>query len=352
MTRLTKEIVIGAVKIGAGNPVAVQSMTNTDTADVEATVKQIEALQNAGCEIIRCTANNMESAKAFSKIKERISIPIVADIHFDYRLAIEAIENGSDKIRINPGNIGSKERVKKVVDCAKAHKIPIRIGVNSGSIEKELLAEYSNTAKAMVQSALNNVSMLENMGMYDIVVSLKASDVVKTIEACTAFDKISDYPQHIGITEAGTLEQGLIKSGVGIGSLLLDGIGDTIRISLSGDPVAEVRAAWDLLNACGLRRRGVEIISCPTCGRTCIEVESLARLVRNEFADVSQHIKVAVMGCVVNGPGEAKEADIGIAGGKEDSVIFKDGAIIAKVKNEDALNALKKEIIKIFKSKG
>lgn len=344
MTRRTKEILIGDVAIGAGNPVAVQSMTNTNTADVDATVSQILALQKAGCEIVRATANNEESALAFSKIKSKIDIPLVADIHFDYRLAVLAIENGADKIRINPGNIGSKERVKKVVDCAKEHNIPIRIGVNSGSIEKELLQTHGNTALAMVKSAKSHIALLEDMGFYDIVVSLKASDVVKTIEACTEFDKISDYPQHIGITEAGTLEQGLVKSSVGIGSLLLLGIGDTIRISLSGAPVVEVRAAWDLLNACGLRHRGVEIISCPTCGRTCIEVERLATIVKDEFADMKEHIKVAVMGCVVNGPGEAKEADIGIAGGNDYSVIFRDGKIIAKVKNEDALEALRKEI--------
>ncbi len=346
MTRHTKEISIGNVKIGGGNPVAVQSMTNTDTADVEATVTQIQALQKAGCEIVRATANNEKSAKAFSKIKAKIDIPIVADIHFDYRLALLAIENGADKIRINPGNIGGKDRVKQVADCAKAHGIPIRVGVNSGSLEKELLREYGNTSEAMVKSAIERVSMLESIGFYDIVVSLKGSDVVKTVKASTEFDKVSDYPQHLGITEAGTLEQGLIKSGAGIGSLLLRGIGDTIRISLSGDPVKEVRAAWDLLNACGYRKRGIEIISCPTCGRTCIEVEKLARLVRDEFSDVKEHIKVAVMGCVVNGPGEAREADVGIAGGKEHSVIFKDGEIIAKISNEDAISKLKEEIIK------
>jgi (E)-4-hydroxy-3-methylbut-2-enyl-diphosphate synthase len=293
---------------------------------------------------VRCTANNEQSAKAFSKIKDRVDIPLVADIHFDYKLAILAIESGADKIRINPGNIGKKERVKKVVDCAKTHGIPIRVGVNSGSLEKDLLKEFGSTSDAMVKSALGHVNMLENMGFYDIVVSLKGSDVVKTVKACRVFDEVSDYPQHLGITEAGTLEQGLIKSGAGIGSLLLDGIGDTIRISLSGDPVREVRAAWDLLNACGLRKRGVEIISCPTCGRTCIDVENLAQLVKDEFADIPQYIKVAVMGCVVNGPGEAREADIGIAGGNE--YLFEDGDIIAKIKNEDALNALKARILK------
>ncbi len=346
MTRHTKEIAIGSVKIGGGNPVAVQSMTNTDTADVEATIAQIQALQNAGCEIVRSTANNEMSAKAFSKIKQKIAIPLVADIHFDYRLAILAIENGADKIRINPGNIGDYKRVKEVVDCAKAHGVSIRVGVNSGSLQKELLKEYGNTPITMVKSAQQYTKMLEDMGFYDIVVSLKGSDVVKTVEACVEFDRVSDYPQHLGITEAGTLEQGLIKSGAGIGSLLLRGIGDTIRISLSGDPVTEVRAAWDLLNACGYRKRGIEIISCPTCGRTCIEVEKLARLVRDEFADIKEHIKVAVMGCVVNGPGEAKEADIGIAGGKTHSVIFKDGEIIAKILNEEAISTLKREIIK------
>ena len=348
MTRHTKEIAIGSVKIGGNNPVAVQSMTNTDTADVKDTVAQIEALERAGCEIVRVTANNAKSAVAIREIKERITIPLVADIHFDYRLAISAIENGADKIRINPGNIGAADRVKKIVDCAKAHKIPIRVGVNSGSIERGLLDKYGSTPQAMAESALTHVRLLEDMGFYDIVVSLKASDVVKTVEACRAFDKISDYPQHIGITEAGTPAQGLIKSGAGLGYLLFEGIGDTVRISLSGDPVREVRAAWDLLNACGLRHRGVEIISCPTCGRTCIDVEQLADIVRDEFQDIKKHIKVAVMGCVVNGPGEAREADIGIAGGEGFSVIFKDGELIKKVKNSDALTALREEIQKII----
>ena len=349
MTRHTREIAIGPVKIGGGNPIAVQSMTNTDTADAEATVSQILGLENAGCEIVRCTANTEESAAAFAKIKEAISIPLVADVHFDYRLAVTAIEHGADKIRINPGNIGSKERVKKVVDCAKAHGIPIRVGVNSGSLEKELLKKYGSSAKAMAESALGHIKMLEDMGFYDIVVSLKASDVIKTIEACKAFDAVSDYPQHVGITEAGTLEQGLVKSAAGIGHLLLSGIGDTVRISLSADPAAEVRAAWDLLNALNLRHRGVEIISCPTCGRTCIDVTHLARLVREEFSDITEHIRVAVMGCVVNGPGEAKEADIGIAGGNGNSVIFKKGELIKKIANKDALGALREEIIEIIK---
>ena len=348
MTRHTKQVTIGAVKIGRDNPVAVQSMTNTDTADVQSTVEQIAALERAGCEIVRVTANNEKSAKAIREIKERITIPLVADIHFDYRLAISAIENGADKIRINPGNIGASDRVKQVVDSAKAHKIPIRVGVNSGSIERELLEKYGSTPKAMAESAQTHVKMLEDMGFYDIVVSIKASDVVKTVEASQAFDKISDYPQHIGITEAGTPAQGLIKSGAGLGYLLFEGIGDTIRISLSGDPVREVRAAWDLLNACGLRHRGVEIISCPTCGRTCIDVERLADIVRDEFQDIKKHIKVAVMGCVVNGPGEAREADIGIAGGDGFSVIFKDGELIKKVKNSDALTALREQIQKII----
>ena len=349
MSRHTKEISIGGVKIGGGNPVAVQSMTNTDTADADATIKQIQRLEKAGCEIVRCSANTEAGAKAFKKIKEAISIPIVADVHFDYRLAVMAIEHGADKIRINPGNIGTAGRVKKVVDCAKAHGIPIRVGVNSGSLEKELLKKHGNSAEAMAQSALLNVKMLEDMGFCDIAVSLKASSVVKTIEACKAFGAVSDYPQHIGITEAGTLEQGLVKSAAGIGYLLLSGIGDTIRISLSTDPVAEVRAAWDLLNALDLRHRGIEIISCPTCGRTCIDIERLAKLVREEFAQVEPHIKIAVMGCVVNGPGEAKEADVGIAGGEGHSVIFKDGEIIKKIKNEDAMSALREEIIKIIK---
>ena len=305
MTRVTREISIGSVKVGAGNPVAVQSMTNTDTADVTATVEQILRLEKAGCEIVRCTANTQAAAEAFSRIKEKINIPLVADVHFDYRLAVAAIEHGADKIRINPGNIGSEDRVKKVVDCAKAHGIPIRIGVNSGSLEKELLEKYGSSAEAMAQSARGYVKMLEVMGFYDIVVSLKASDVIKTIEACKAFKAVSDYPQHIGITEAGTPEQGLVKSAAGIGHLLLLGIGDTIRISLSGDPVKEVRAAWDLLNALNLRHRGVEIISCPTCGRTCIEVGKLADVIRDDFSELEKHVKVAVMGCVVNGPGEA-----------------------------------------------
>jgi (E)-4-hydroxy-3-methylbut-2-enyl-diphosphate synthase len=252
MRVVTREVKIGTVKIGAENPIAIQSMTNTDTCDVEATVNQITELENAGCEIIRSAVYNQKSAFALKKIKDKINIPIIADIHFDYRLAIAAIENGADKIRINPGNIGSKERVINIVDCAKAHGIPIRIGVNSGSIEKEMLKEKGNTAEAMVESVLKYIDILETSGFYDIVVSLKGSDVVKTINACKRFSEVSDYPQHIGITEAGTLEQGLIKSGVGLGMLLLSGIGDTVRISLSGDPVNEIQAAWDLMNACDL----------------------------------------------------------------------------------------------------
>ncbi len=346
MRKKTKVIEIGDIKIGGNNPIAVQSMTNTDTSDVESTIKQIINLEKAGCEIIRSTVNNIQSSKALKKIKDNINIPIVADIHFDYKLAISAIENGADKIRINTGNIGTADRVKKIVDCAKSHKIPIRIGVNSGSIEKEILKTMGNTPQAMAQSAKKYVQILEDMNFTDIVVSLKASDVIKTIKACRLFSEISSYPQHIGITEAGTLEQGLIKSGIGIGSLLLEGIGDTIRVSLSCSPVIQVQAAWNILNACDIRKRGVEIISCPTCGRTCIDVESLAKLVKCDFKHVSRHITIAVMGCVVNGPGEAREADVGIAGGIDYSVIFEGGEIIAKIKNEDAMDILRKVINK------
>ncbi|MCK5129686.1 MAG: flavodoxin-dependent (E)-4-hydroxy-3-methylbut-2-enyl-diphosphate synthase [Clostridiales bacterium] len=346
MNTHTKEIAIGNVKIGAGNPIAVQSMTNTDTCDIEATATQINQLAGAGCEIIRSAVYDLNSAKAIKYIKDKISIPLVADVHFDYKLAIAAIESGADKIRINPGNIGKKERIQKIVDCAKSHHIPIRIGVNSGSIEKEIQQELGNTADAMAKSAMKHVEMLENRNFYNMVVSLKGSDVVKTINACKAFDKMSEYPQHIGITEAGTMQQGLAKSGVGIGTLLNQKIGDTIRVSLSCDPIIEVQAAWDILSACGLRKRGIEIVSCPTCARTTINVEDLAVKVKNEFKDVIKHIKIAVMGCVVNGPGEAREADLGIAGGKEHSIIFYNGEIVEKVENDNAMDALRQQVKK------
>jgi 1-hydroxy-2-methyl-2-(E)-butenyl 4-diphosphate synthase len=320
----TKVIRIGNRVIGGGNPILIQSMTNTKTEDVQSTVEQINKLAKAGCDIVRCAVPNMEAAEALKEIKKHINIPLVADIHFDYRLAIAAIENGADKIRINPGNIGSDDRLRAVVNAAKERNIPIRVGVNSGSLEKEILAKYGHvTAEGLVESALNNVKRIEDMGYDNLVISIKSSDVLMCIKAHELIAEQSNYPLHVGITEAGTINAGNIKSSVGLGIILYEGIGDTIRVSLTGDPVEEVKTAKLILKTLGYRKGGIDIVSCPTCGRTQIDLIKLAGEVEEMAADFDLDIKIAVMGCVVNGPGEAKEADIGIAGGNGVGVLIK-----------------------------
>ena len=342
----TKVIQIGTVKIGGGNPVAIQSMTNTKTEDVEATVQQILALEVAGCQIIRCAVPTMEAAEAIREIKKRIHIPLVADIHFDYRLAIAAIENGADKIRINPGNIGDRSRVQAVVDKAKEYNIPIRVGVNSGSLEKPLLEKYGGvTAEGIVESAMDKVRLIEEMGYDNLVVSIKSSGVLMCVKAHELIAKQCPYPLHVGITESGTVLSGNIKSSVGLGIILYQGIGDTIRVSLTGDPLEEIKSAKLILKTLGLRKGGIEVVSCPTCGRTKIDLIGLANQVENMVADIPLDIKVAVMGCVVNGPGEAKEADIGIAGGIGEGLLIKKGEIIKKVKEEQLLSVLREELL-------
>ena len=342
----TKVIQIGTVKIGGGNPVAIQSMTNTKTEDVEATVQQILALEAAGCQIIRCAVPTMEAAEAIREIKKRIHIPLVADIHFDYRLAIAAIENGADKIRINPGNIGDRSRVQAVVDKAKEYNIPIRVGVNSGSLEKPLLEKYGGvTAEGIVESAMDKVRLIEEMGYDNLVVSIKSSDVLMCVKAHELIAKQCPYPLHVGITESGTVLSGNIKSSVGLGIILYQGIGDTIRVSLTGDPLEEIKSAKLILKTLGLRKGGIEVVSCPTCGRTKIDLIGLANQVENMVADIPLDIKVAVMGCVVNGPGEAKEADIGIAGGIGEGLLIKKGEIIKKVKEDQLLSVLREELL-------
>ena len=343
---LTKEVSVGNVKIGGENPVAIQSMTNTPTEDVDATVEQILRLEAAGCEIIRCAVPTMEAAEALREIKKRIHIPLVADIHFDYRLAIASIENGADKIRINPGNIGSADRVKAVVDKAKEYQIPIRVGVNSGSLEKPFLEKYGQiTAQGIVESALDKVRMIEDMGYDNLVVSIKSSDVLMCVEAHELIAKQCPYPLHVGITEAGTVYSGNVKSSVGLGIILHEGIGNTIRVSLTGDPAEEVRTAKLILKTLGLRKGGIEVVSCPTCGRTKIDLIGLAGQVEKMVEDIPLDIKVAVMGCAVNGPGEAKEADIGIAGGIGEGLLIKKGQIVKKVKEEDLLSTLRQELL-------
>ena len=335
----TKTIRIGNVAIGGGNPIAIQSMTNTKTEDVEATVAQILALEKVGCEIIRCAVPTMEAAEALKEIKKRIHIPLVADIHFDYRLAIAAIENGADKIRINPGNIGDISRVKAVVDKAKEYNIPIRVGVNSGSLEKNLVEKYGGvTAEGIVESALDKVHIIEELGYDNLVVSIKSSDVLMCVKAHELIAEKCQYPLHVGITEAGTILSGNIKSSVGLGIILHEGIGDTIRVSLTGDPLEEIKSAKLILRTLGLRKGGIEVVSCPTCGRTKIDLIGLANQVEEMVQDISLDLKVAVMGCVVNGPGEAKEADIGIAGGIGEGLLIKKGEIVKKVKEEELLN--------------
>ncbi|MCI6120704.1 flavodoxin-dependent (E)-4-hydroxy-3-methylbut-2-enyl-diphosphate synthase [Bariatricus sp. SGI.161] len=342
----TKKIQIGNVCIGGGCPVAIQSMTNTKTEDVESTVKQIQALEKAGCEIIRCAVPTMEAAEALAKIKEQIQIPLVADIHFDYRLAIAAIENGADKIRINPGNIGDESRVKAVVDKAKEYGIPIRVGVNSGSLEKNLVEKYGGvTAQGLVESAMDKVHLIEKMGYDNLVVSIKSSDVMMCVKAHELIVNECPYPLHVGITESGTLLAGNIKSSIGLGLILNQGIGDTIRVSLTGDPVEEIKSAKLILKTLGLRKGGIEVVSCPTCGRTKIDLIGLANQVEQMVADIPLDIKVAVMGCVVNGPGEAKEADIGIAGGIGEGLLIKKGEVVKKVKEDQLLETLRQELL-------
>ena len=342
----TKVIKIGNKVIGGGNPIMIQSMTNTKTEDVAATVNQILRLQDAGCDIIRCTVPNIDAARAIAEIKKQIHIPLVADIHFDYRLAIAAMENGADKIRINPGNIGSTDRIRAVVDVAKERNIPIRVGVNSGSLEKELVEKYHGvTAEGLVESALDKVRIIEEMGYDNLVISIKSSDVMMCAKAHELIAEKTDHPLHVGITEAGTLYSGNIKSAVGLGIILSQGIGDTIRVSLTGAPLEEIKSAKRILKTLGLRKGGIEVVSCPTCGRTRIDLIGLANQVEAMVQDIPLDIKVAVMGCVVNGPGEAKEADIGIAGGVGVGLLIKKGEIIRKVPEEQLLDTLREELL-------
>ena len=342
----TKIVNIGNVAIGGGNPIAIQSMTNVKTEDVEACVSQILKLEEAGCEIIRCTVPNEAAAKAIAEIKKQIHIPLVADIHFDYKMAIAAMENGADKIRINPGNIGSIDKVKAVVDVAKERNIPIRVGVNSGSLEKELVAKYNGvTAEGIVESALDKVHIIEDLGYDNMVISIKSSDVMMCVRAHELLAGRTVYPLHVGITESGPLTSGNIKSAVGLGIILNQGIGDTIRVSLTGDPVEEIKSAKLILRTLGLRKGGIEVVSCPTCGRTKIDLIGLANKVENMVSGIPLDIKVAVMGCAVNGPGEAKEADIGIAGGDGEGLLIKKGEIIRKMPESELLDALKEELL-------
>ena len=341
----TKVIQIGNRVIGGNNPILIQSMTNTRTEDVKKTVEQIKALQNAGCDIVRCTIPTLEAAKAIEEIKKEVSIPIVGDIHFDYKMAIAAMEYGVDKIRINPGNIGSIDNVKAVVDVAKERNIPIRVGVNSGSLEKNLVEKYNGvTAEGIVESALDKVKMIEDLGYDNLVISIKSSDVLMCVKAHELLVKHTNYPLHVGITESGTLTSGNIKSALGLGLILHQGIGDTIRVSLTGDPVEEIKSAKLILRTLGLRKGGIEVVSCPTCGRTKIDLIGLANQVEKLVENYDLDIKVAVMGCVVNGPGEAKEADIGIAGGIGEGLLIKKGEIIKKVPEQELLATLKYEL--------
>lgn len=342
----TKVITIGDRKIGGGNPILIQSMTNTPTQDVEATVAQILRLEHAGCEIIRCTVPDEAAAHALAKIKKRIHIPLVADIHFDYKMAIAAMENGADKIRINPGNIGGRDKVAAVVETAKERNIPIRVGVNSGSLERELVEKYHGvTAEGIVESALDKVGIIEDCGYDNLVISIKSSDVMMCVKAHEILSQKTDYPLHVGITEAGTVTSGNIKSALGLGLILHQGIGDTIRVSLTGDPVEEIHSAKLILRTLGLRKGGIEVVSCPTCGRTKIDLIGLAAQVEEMVRDIPLDIKVAVMGCAVNGPGEAREADIGIAGGIGEGLLIKKGEIVRKVPEHALLDTLREELL-------
>lgn len=352
--RKTREVKIGNLVIGGENPIRVQSMTTTKTTDVPGTVKQILDLEEAGCEIIRVTAPTIEAAKAIGEIKKQIHIPLVVDVHFQYLLAMEAIKQGADKVRINPGNIGGKEKVKEVVLACKKRGIPIRIGINMGSLEKDLFEKYGNkgVSYVMLKSAERNIKILEDLDFFDIVVSLKGSNALTTIEANALFSKRFDYPVHVGITEAGTLENGSIKSAVGIGSILSRGIGDTIRVSLSADPIEEVKIGWQILKSLGLRQKGIDFISCPTCGRTEIDLIGLANKVEKALAKVEAPITVAVMGCVVNGPGEASFADIGLCGGRKQAAIFRKNKLVATVKESEAYERFLEEIKRLLVEKG
>lgn len=348
--KMTRQISIGDVKIGGGAPISVQSMTNTKTTDTNATVAQIKALVDAGCDIVRVAVPDMSAAENIYNIKSQVDVPLVADIHFDYRLALKAIEQGIDALRINPGNIGDEERVKAVVEAVKTRNIPIRIGVNAGSLDKKLLAKYGKvTAEALVESALEHIRILEKLNFYDIKISLKAHDVPLTLDAYRLMSETVDYPLHLGITEAGTVNTGIIKSAVGIGALLAEGIGDTFRISLTGDPVNEVKVANEILKALGLKEYGPTLISCPTCGRCNIDLPSIAEKVEQRLSGITKPIKVAVMGCVVNGPGEARDADIGIAGGKGEGLVFRKGEVINKVPEDKLVDALFEELDKLIK---
>lgn len=344
MKKQTRSVTVGGVKIGGGARVKIQSMTTTKTADVEKTTAQISALEKAGCEIVRVAISDEADAVALKQVVQQIALPLVADIHFSPKLAVTAIENGADKVRINPGNIGGEKEIKYVADCIKAHGIPVRVGANTGSIEKTFLARYGRSAPALVESALYNVGILEKFGVQDIVISVKASDVPLTVDAYSLLSQKTDYPLHLGVTEAGTTEAGIVKSAVGIGSLLLNGIGDTIRVSLTDDPVQEVYAAKNILRACGLDEEFVEVVSCPTCGRCAWESMSLANKVTEFVRPYRKRAKIAVMGCVVNGPGEAKDADLGLAGGNGSCLIFKKGAAYKKVLLEEAEKEFFKEI--------
>lgn len=343
--RETTSVSVGNIKVGSHHPISIQSMTNTKTENAQATIAQIRGLESAGCEIVRVAVPSFEAADAIKEIKKKVKTPIVADIHFDYRLAIAAMENGVDKIRLNPGNIGSDDRVRKVVEVAKHYGVPIRVGVNSGSLDKDILKKYGCvTAEGLVESALEHVRLLEKYQFEDMIVAIKSSNVQMTLKAFELLGKEVPYPYHIGITEAGTYFSGTVKSSVGIGHLLLNGIGDTMRVSLTSDPVNEVKVAKEILNALDLRSFGIKVISCPTCGRTNVDIEQMAEAVEERYSHVNADISVAVMGCVVNGPGEAREADLGIAGGLGEGLIFKKGQVLKKVKEEDLLKELFKEI--------
>lgn len=343
-----REVKVGGVGIGGKNKISIQSMTNTDTRDVKSTIAQIRQLEEAGCEIVRAAVPDSEAAEAVGKIKKEIHIPLVCDIHFDYRLALRCMENGADKIRINPGNIGSRERVKAVVDMAKDRGVPIRIGVNGGSLERDILKKYKRPVpEALVESAMRHVGILDELNFFDVVVSMKVSDVPSLIEAYRKFNEISDIPLHVGVTEAGTLNGGILKSAIGIGTLLSEGIGNTIRVSLTADPVCEIDAAKKILQILGLRKNGAQIVSCPTCGRTQIDLISIANEVEKRIGTLEKNIKVAVMGCAVNGPGEARDADVGIAGGKGEGLIFKRGEILRKVPESRLIEELMAEIEKL-----